>query len=63
MIGTGLINLIQSRMMQRRIDSLFPPMASPALQQSEQTRRIDEFAKFQSDTLNTDRTTASMDHP
>jgi len=63
MIGTGLSNLIQSRMTQQRIDWLFPTMASPVLQQSEETRRIDEFAKVRSDPVDTDRTTASMNNP
>lgn len=63
MVGTGLSNLIQSRMMQQRLDWLFPAMTPPSSQQSEQTRRIDEFAKVRSDSVDTtDRTTASMNH-
>ena len=63
MAGTGLSNLLQSRMTQQRLDWLFPAMAAPPSQQSEQTQRIDEFAKVRSDTPDTtERTTASMNH-
>ncbi len=61
MVGTGLSNLIQSRMTRQRLEWLFPT-STPQLQQSEQTRRIDEFAQVRSDSVDTDRTTASMNH-
>jgi hypothetical protein len=61
MVGTGLSNLIQSRMTKQRLDWLFPAMAPPS-QKSEPTRRIDEFAQVRSDSVDTDRTTASMNH-
>ncbi|HKA19949.1 MAG TPA: zinc ribbon domain-containing protein [Blastocatellia bacterium] len=63
MIGTGLSNLIQSRMTQQTLDWLFPQITSLSSQQSEQTRRIDEVARVRSDSVDTtDRTTGSMNH-
>ena len=63
MVGTGLSNLIQSRITQQRLDWLFPRIAPLSSQQSEQTRRINDFARVRSDSVdNNDRTTASMNH-
>jgi len=63
MIGTGLSNLIQSRMTRRRLDWLYPTTTPSSFKQSEQTRRIDGFGEAQSDSVDSpDCATASVDH-
>lgn len=62
MVGTGLSNLIQARMTKQKLEWLLP-VSVPPHQQSEQTRRVDEFVPVRSDPVDsTDRTTASMNH-
>ena len=63
MVGTGLSNLIQSRMTRQRLEWLFPTIAPQSSQQSEQSSRIDEFARVRSESVdNRGRTSASMNH-
>jgi|SRR5215510_8202123 len=64
MIGTGLSNLIHSRMTQQRIDWLFGVTGAPSAQDSGEPRRLDKFTDDPSDSLNAaQRTTASMNDP
>lgn len=64
MTGTGLSNLIQSRMTQRRIDWLFRATGASSAQGSGQTRRFDKVSGDRSDSPRADeRTTASMNDP
>lgn len=64
MVGTGLSNLLQSRMTQKRIDWLFGATGASSAQGSGQTRRFDKFSGDQSDSPSAaERTTASMNDP
>jgi zinc-ribbon domain len=64
MIGTGLSNLIHSRMTQQRIDWLIEATGSSSAQDSVQTRRFDKFTGDRFDSPSAaERTTASMNDP